>query len=47
MRSPGKKPKRSLSHPGAAGEEKTGGKRQRFLALGAAASRSGVMGERE
>ena len=46
VRSPGKKPKRPLSHPGAAGEEKTGGKR-RFPGSGAVASRFGVMGERE
>ena len=46
VRSPGKKPKRPLSHPGAAGEEKTGGGRE-LPGPGAAASRAGVMGERE
>jgi hypothetical protein len=46
VRSPGKKPKRPLSHPGAAGEEKTGGKRQ-LPGLRTASGRLGVMGERE
>jgi hypothetical protein len=47
VRSPGKKLKRPLSHRGAAGEEKTGGKRWRFLALGRQPAVPGVMGERE
>ena len=34
VRSPGKKPKRPLSHPGGAGEEKTGGKQRCFPAAG-------------
>ena len=46
VRSPGKKPKRPLSHPGGAGEEKTGGK---LLLPGPAAApgRRGAMGERK
>ena len=34
VRSPGSKPKRFPFHPGAAGQEKTGGKRARFPAPG-------------
>jgi hypothetical protein len=47
VRSLGKKPKLPLSHPGAAGEEKTGGKRRLPGPTGVAASRAGVMGERK
>jgi hypothetical protein len=46
VRGPGMKPKRSLSHPGGAGEEKTGGKRK-LPGPGAASGRPGVMGGRE
>jgi hypothetical protein len=46
VRSPGKKPKRPLCHPGGAGKEKTGGRR-RLSGPGAASGRPGVMGERE
>jgi len=51
VRSPGKKPKPLPPHPGVAGEEKTGGEKtggeRRLPGPGAAASRAGVMGERE
>jgi len=36
-----------LSHPGAAGEEKTGGKQRCFPTLGRHPAASGVMGERK
>ena len=47
VRSPGSKPKWPLVHPGATGEEKTGGKIVRLPGPGAAAGCPGVMGERE
>jgi hypothetical protein len=46
VRSPGFKPKRFPFHPGAVGEEKTGGKRCGFP-IRHGSQPCGVMGERE